>query len=301
MTLVILAAGMGSRYGGLKQLDPIGPHGEFIIDYSIYDAVRCGYDKVVFIIKEENYELFRDTIGKRAEKIVSCEYVFQKPEKYLTVPMPDNRVKPFGTAHALLCAGEKVYGNFAVINADDFYGRESFKIVKDYLENAKKEEKSHYCMAGYILGNTLSDIGSVSRGVCTTDECGKLLSIKENKKLTRGNGTALSEDEEGNITEVALDRLVSMNFYGFTSDIFEHCEKSFSEFLINDLPKAPLKAEFGLPTAVDNEIKSGRADVSVIPTPAKWFGVTYSEDKPEVQAKLKALHSEGLYPEDLWG
>lgn len=297
MTLVILAAGMGSRYGGLKQLDPVGANGEFIIDYSIHDAVVCGYDKVVFVIKEENYELFRETVGKRAEKKISVEYVFQKQDSYLTIPLPENRKKPWGTGHALLCVKGAVEGPFAVINADDFYGRSAFKLVKDYLESHPADGMEHFCMAGYVLSNTLSDKGSVSRGVCAVEN-GMLTSVTENKKLTCHGKDALSEYDDGTTAIIPGDTLVSMNFYGFTSALLERLAGEFDAFLKS--PDTDLeKGEYYLPTAATSAIKSGFADLAVLPTYDNWFGVTYAEDKPFVKEKIAKMHEMGVYPPSL--
>lgn len=298
MTLVILAAGLGSRYGGLKQLDPLGAHGEFIIDYSVYDAAFCGYDKIVFVIKRENYALFRETIGARAEKRAAVEYVFQEPELYCDIPFPEGRKKPWGTGHALLCVKGHVRDPFAVINADDFYGRGSFSLVREYLERHPADGREHFCMAGYVLRNTLSDEGSVSRGICRVDENGYLLSVTEHKKLTRDGADARSEGEDGSLCRISGDTLVSMNFYGLTPALLERMEADFSRFLRT--PGLDLtRAEFGLTDAVSHAVEEGFADLAVLPTPESWFGVTYAADKPLVKAKIAALHTRGLYPPTL--
>ena len=297
MTLVILAAGMGSRYGGLKQLDPVGANGEFIIDYSIHDAAVSGYDKVVFVIKEENYELFRETIGARAEKKIKVEYVFQKAESYCDIDIPEGRKKPWGTGHALLCARDAVDGPFAVINADDFYGRSAFAMVKKYLEEHPRDTREHFCMAGYVLRNTLSDKGSVSRGVCNV-EGGMLKSVTENKKLTRYGEDALSEFDDGSTAVVSGDTLVSMNFYGFTPALFDRMEREFKEFLHTE-GRDLTKAEYGLPDAASRAVESGFADLCVLPNYDNWFGVTYAEDKPFVKEKIAEMHALGVYPPSL--
>ena len=299
MTLVILAAGMGSRYGGLKQLDPITENGNFIIDFSIYDAIRAGYDKVVFIIKEENYELFRQSIGARIEKHIATEYVFQSVEVDTDVAVPADRVKPWGTAHALLSCYGKVNDNFAVINADDFYGPTSFKIVKDYLENAPKGEKSHYCISSYILENTLSKSGTVSRGVCTVSDDGILVDINEHTKIGYGDGAAISYSDKG---DSALDyqSLVSMNFFGFTPSMLEYIKGGFDRFL--HAPDTDLfKGEYYLPSAVKEAMDEGICDVAVLKSTDKWHGVTYIEDKPEVKESIAELIKSGMYPCNLWG
>jgi len=298
MTLVILAAGMGSRYGGLKQLDPVGNNGEFIIDYSIHDAIRSGYDKVVFVIKEENYDLFRETVGKRTEKKVNVEYVFQKQDSFCDINVPEERIKPWGTGHALLCAKNAVNGPFAVINADDFYGMSSFSIVKKYLEEHPADGKHHYCMAGYVLKNTLSDRGSVSRGICSVGGDGMLLSVTEHKKLTRHGEDALSEADDGSTSVISGNTLVSMNFYGFDSALLERMEDEFRRFLRT--PGVDLKkAEYYLTSAASNAVEDGFADLAVLPTYDNWFGVTYAEDKPFVKEKIAEMHKMGIYPEKL--
>lgn len=299
MTLVILAAGMGSRYGGLKQLDPITENGNFIIDFSIYDAIRAGYHKVVFIIKEENYELFRQTIGARVESHIAVEYVFQSVKVDTDVAVPEDRVKPWGTAHALLSCLGVVNDNFAVINADDFYGPTSFKIVKDYLESVPMDGKEHYCISSYILENTLSKSGTVSRGVCRVSEEGMLLDIKEHTKIGYGDGAAVSYSDNG---DAALDyqSLVSMNFFGFTPGMLEYIKGGFDRFL--HAPSTDLfKGEYYLPSAVKEAMDDGMCDVAVLKSADKWHGVTYIEDKPEVKESIANLIKSGMYPCNLWG
>jgi len=298
MTLVILAAGMGSRYGGLKQLDPITDNGEFIIDFSVYDAIRAGYDKVVFIIKEENYDLFRQTIGKRIEKHIKTEYVFQSVKLDTDVDVPSDRVKPWGTAHALLSCLSVVDDDFAVINADDFYGANSFRIVKEYLEGVKADGKEHFCISAYILKNTLSKSGTVSRGVCKVSDDGTLLDIKEHTKIGYGDDTAISYSESGDV-KLDYNSLVSMNFFGFTPRMLEYAREGFDKFLHSqdtDLKKG----EYYLPVAVKEAMDAGICDVKVLSTTDKWHGVTYIEDKPEVKESIKELISEGVYPDNLW-
>ena len=299
MTLVILAAGMGSRYGGLKQLDPITENGEFIIDFSIFDAIRVGYDKVVFIIKEENYDLFRQSIGARIEKHIECEYVFQSVNVDTDVSVPADRVKPWGTAHALLSCLGKVEDNFAVINADDFYGPASFKIVKDYLESTSKDsDKEHYCISSYILENTLSKSGTVSRGVCKVSEDGMLVDIKEHTKIGYGDGAAVSYSNDGD-TALDYQSLVSMNFFGFTPSMLEYIKGGFEKFLHShdtDL----FKGEYYLPSAVKEAMDAGVCDVKVLKSTDKWHGVTYIEDKPEVKESIAQLIKNGVYPCNLW-
>ena len=303
MTLVILAAGMGSRYGGLKQLDPMTEKGNFIIDFSVFDALRAGFDHVVFIIKEENLELFRSTIGERIERFVKVSYVFQKlgdlPDGF---SVPEGRTKPFGTGHALLCAKDAVEDNFAVINADDFYGRDTFAQLAKHLCVAKKENGvARDCMIGFRLGNTLTENGSVSRGHCVVDEKGMLIGITERTKIEkRGDHAAYLADDGERWIDLPFDAIVSMNCWGFTPDFFAPLAESFKKFLANDLPKNPLKAEFYLPFAVDEQRRVGICDVKVYPTSSVWQGVTYAEDKDRVKASLKSMIENGEYPASLW-
>lgn len=295
MTLVILAAGLGSRYGGLKQIDPITEHGEFIIDYSIYDAIEAGFDRVIFLVKKENLEVFKETIANRIAPFVKIEFAFQSldmlPDGYT---VPEGREKPWGTAHAVLCCKEAVGNdNFAVINADDFYGREA------YIEMAKVlsgDRATRYCMAGYILDNTLTDNGSVARGVCTSEN-GKLVSIEEHTKIYREGKKAFCNCN-GEPHEIAIDSLVSMNFFGFAPDVFDVFEKGFRAFL--DANKGALKAEYFIPLALSGAMAAGECTVDVFPTEAKWFGVTYAADKPGVVQKIKEMTESGIYPDGLW-
>lgn len=299
MTLVVLAAGMGSRYGGLKQLDPIGPNGEFIIDYSVYDAIRAGFDKVVFIIKRENYDLFRDTIGKRIENVIEVAYAFQELTEEQRSFIPAERVKPLGTAHALLCAKEHIKGAFAVINADDYYGVEAYSLAASYLKNANATENNHFCMVGYGLANTLTDNGTVSRGICEVGEDGALLSITERTKIKRdGKDAAFLEEDAW--YPLSGSSVASMNFFGFTDRIFTYAEKGMVAFLRD--PKTDLlKGEYYLPTVAGQSIASGECDMKVLVTKDHWFGVTYKEDRPLVVASLQNLIENGIYPEaGLW-
>ena len=298
MTLVIMAAGMGSRYGGLKQIDPITPHGEFIVDFSIYDAVKVGFDKVVFIIKEENYEIFRETVGARIEGAVKVEYVFQAldkiPEGY---SVPEGRVKPWGTAHAALMAADVVNEPFAIINSDDFYGRDAFKQLYDYM--SADDRKNHFAMAGYVLENTITENGYVSRGVCNV-VCGQLKNVVERTKIQENDGVIqYSENDEWH--DLDRDAVVSMNCWAFTPEIFAMLKTGFAGFL-DKLPEAkdPLKAEYFLPFLVQSRIDSGECDVSVLKTSAKWYGVTYAEDKPTFVAFIKSQTEAGVYPDGLW-
>ena len=300
MTLFVLAAGLGSRYGGLKQLDPMTPHGEFIIDFSIFDAIRAGFDHVVFIIKKENYDVFRETIGARIENKIKVDYAFQAIDKLVPADkIPEGRVKPWGTFHALLCAKEYLNEPFAVINADDFYGADAYKKVADFLCGvAHKDDNRSFAMVGYRLGNTLTDAGSVARGVCETKN-GILTVINERAKVFKDPDGAHYEDENGASVPVSPDTPVSMNFWGFTPDFFKASEKYFGEFL-NAEHKDPLKAECYLPVVVGEMIKKGECEVSVLQTTAKWYGVTYLEDKPGVVAKIHEMIESGEYPDGLW-
>lgn len=298
MTLVILAAGMGSRYGGLKQLDPVTDGGEFIIDFSIYDAIRAGFDRVVFIIKEENAELFHKTIGARVEKYVKVAYCFQS---LTAIPqggsVPEGREKPLGTGHAVLCAADLVKDNFAVINSDDFYGREAFEKLAAHLKNAKAGD---CCMVGYRLKNTLSENGSVSRGECRVDAQGYLSSVTERTKITPAGDHAIYE-EDGQEVVLPLDTVVSMNCWGLTPDVFAKMQINFKTFMDGLAASAnPLKQEFYLPFAVEDLMKSGDLTVKVYNTDAVWYGVTYKEDKPAVMAGLRGMIAQGEYPAKLW-
>lgn len=299
MTLVILAAGMGSRYGGMKQIDPVAAGGEFIIDFSIYDAIRAGFDKVVIVVKKENYDDFKSTVGKRIEPFIKTEYAFQdindlpggrKP--------PDGRVKPWGTGQALLAARGLVSDNFAAINADDFYGRDAFMRLAAHLSTAKSEGGvADGCMVGYRLSETLTENGSVSRGQCSVSESGELLSIVERTKIYRSGDGAVYE-EDGKTFPIALDTTVSMNCFGFTPDVFSHTERYFDAFL--DEKGDDLKAEFYYPAAVFSMIRENKARVKVCRTDSRWLGVTYHEDKERVVREIHKLIEAGIYPERLW-
>ncbi len=295
MTAVILAAGLGSRYGGLKQLDPVGPNGEFIIDYSVYDCIRAGFDKIVFIIKKENLEVFKETIGSRIKGDVQIEYAFQDmddlPEGF---NRPEERTKPWGTAHALRSCRDIIKDKFVIFNADDFYGKETFELMYKALSDVNA---TSYVMPGYILSSTLSDNGHVARGVCATEN-GYLKEIRELTKIMRINGDVKYE-ENGEWYSLDSASPVSMNFWGFTPDIFEFVEKKFVQFLSD--PKSDLiKGEFYIPSVVDLGVQEGAFKCKVVETPAKWMGVTYKTDKPDFTAELNAKINAGIYPENLW-
>ena len=300
MTLVILAAGMGSRYGGLKQLEPFTENGEFIIDFSVFDAIRAGFDKVVFIIKRENYDLFRETVGKRVENHINAEYVFQEtdrlPQGYEALT---NRVKPWGTAHALLCAEKSVTDNFAVINADDFYGREAFVKLAGHLKTLDGICSRHFCMIGYTLRKTLTENGTVSRGQCVADEKDMLVSITERTSIMKDGKDAKYLSENGEWIYMDGDTVVSMNCWGLTPAIFGFIEKGFAEFL-TDGKGDILKKEYYLPAAVDDMMKKGLCDVKVYPTSEEWYGVTYPEDKQMMTSAIQNMVKSGKYPQGLW-
>ena len=298
MTLVVLAAGMGSRYKGLKQIDPISKAGEFIIDFSVYDAIKCGYNKVVFIIKRDLYEVFKETIGSRLEKYIEVKYVFQENQFLDGVDIPKERVKPFGTAHALLACYGVVNEPFTVINADDFYGADAYKCVSEYLKNNPNDGKCHFCMAGYELGNTLSESGYVSRGECFADDNGYLTGIIERTKICAKNGGAEYLDGE-DWKPISTDTAVSMNFFGFTPEIIEYIKDGFVKFL-RDPSTDLLTAEYYLPHAVTQMLRDGLCDIKLLHTDAKWYGVTYPDDKPRVVNEIEKMISSGKYPDGLW-
>ncbi len=299
MTLVVLAAGMGSRFGGLKQLEPITEKGEFIIDFSIYDAIRAGADRVIFIIKRENQQIFHDSIGRRVEKHIKVEYAYQDMDLYVDVDVPAERVKPWGTAHALIACLDMIQDEpFMVINADDFYGRSAYEVVANYLNSVKKDGRAHFCMAGYVLDNTLTDNGTVSRGECTLDANSNLVNIVERTKIRRKVGGAEYADGD-NWVDISPECLVSMNFFGFTPEILHHARRGFAEFL-RDESTDMLKGEYFLPLAVKQMLDANTCDVRVLRTTDRWYGVTYREDKESVVANVKAMIDEGKYPNGLW-
>ncbi len=296
-TLVIMAGGMGSRYGGLKQLEKIGPNNEKLIDYSIYDAKQAGFDKVVFLIKKENLELFKQEIGDAVAKHIEVEYAFQATDdlpKGCTVN--PERTKPWGTGHAIWSCRNAVDSPFAVINADDYYGPKAFRLVHDFITTP--HDGIHYIMAGYILKNTLTENGSVSRGVCQVKD-GALLSIEENKKIVKGDGVALSYWEDDSVKELPLDSVVSMNFWGFTPDLFQKLEQGMVDFM-NTPTDNPLKREYLLPEEVEHLLKTDYCQVTVKETDDRWYGVTYPEDRQPVVDAIRGLVANGLYPQNLW-
>ena len=296
-TLVILAAGMASRYGGMKQVEAFGPHGETIMDYSIYDAIKAGFGRVVFIIREEFAENFKAIFEPRLAGKIETEYVYQKLDAYIgDREIPADRTKPWGTGHALLCCKEVIDGPFAVINADDFYGKDGFAKAADFLNTKCSDEL--YSLIGYSLINTLSENGSVSRGVCDIDAEGNLLGINERQKIYKKDGVIVYEEDD-QTTPLAASTKVSMNFYCFGKSFISVAEELFGAFL--DEKMTVPKSEFYIPKIADEFIKSSRGKVEVIATDAKWFGVTYKEDADGVRASLNALITFVEYPTHLWG
>lgn len=297
--LVIMAAGMGSRYGGLKQLDPFDAYGNFIIDYSCFDAIRAGFEHIVFIIKSAIYDDFVSTIGARVSKRAKVDYVLQELDK---IPegftIPEGRVKPWGTSHAILCAAEKVNGPFAVIGADDYFGPNGFKIIYDFLMTHPAENE--WGMIGYDVMNTLPPEGFVARGECAVDENGFLTDIVERKKLRRAGENAEYTLDDETFIPMKAGTCVSMNFFGFKPALFKEIEAHFPKFLEENIPVNPLKCEDLLPDAVRRCLASGKYSVKVLATPDKWYGVTNREDKPVVVEALRRFTEEGLYPEGLW-
>lgn len=303
-TLVIMAAGIGSRFGGgIKQLEPVGPNGEIIMDYSIYDALKAGFTKVIFIIRKDLEKDFREIIGNRIEKIIDVEYAFQELDD---LPMgfsrPEGRTKPWGTGQAVLSIKGKLKGAFAVINADDFYGSEVFKIMHEYLvgKNYGKSDIFDLCMGGFILKNTLSENGGVSRGVCKVSSDNILEDVKETYEIKFKGTQLLGVDGDGKEVKLDPEQFVSMNMWGLPEKFLEELEKGFPKFLGN-IKEGDLKKEYLLPTIIDVCIKEGRAKVKVLRTEDKWFGVTYKEDKESVVSSIRSLIDEGKYPQNLYG
>ncbi|MDD4489208.1 MAG: nucleotidyltransferase [Paludibacter sp.] len=297
-TLFVLAAGMGSRYGGLKQLDGLGPNGETIMDYSIYDAIKAGFGKLVFVIRESFEKDFREIVVNKFKNLIDVEIVFQEinnvPEGYVYNP---EREKPWGTNHAVLMGKDVIHEPFAVINADDFYGQESFQVLADFLRSVEGKQ-NEYCMIGYRVGNTLSESGSVSRGVCVVDENGYLKNVVERTHIEEKSGAIIYVDEKGEEVSIPANTPVSMNMWGFTPDYFNYSLEFFKDFLAERGQE--LKSEYFIPLAVNNLIVSGRAKCKVLDTPSKWFGVTYAEDRPQVVLKINELVRKGIYPAQLF-
>lgn len=300
--LVIMAAGMGSRYGGLKQIDPVDEDGHIIMDFSMFDARRAGFERVIFIIKKENEADFREAVGDRMSKYMEVSYAFQElsniPEGYA---VPEGRIKPWGTAHAVLSCIDQIDGPFAVINADDYYGQEAFQLIYDYLSSHQDDDKYRYTMVGYHLGNTVTDNGHVARGICDMNEKGELVSIRERTRIEkRDGGIAFTEDDGESWTFVPADTTVSMNMWGFSKSILEEIRDGFPAFLDRGLKENPMKCEYFLPAVVSGLVEKDQASVAVLKSADKWYGVTYKEDKPVVVAALRRMKEEGLYPMHLW-
>ncbi|MGN8632452.1 sugar phosphate nucleotidyltransferase [Blautia sp. HCP3S3_G3] len=301
--LVVMAAGMGSRYGGLKQIDPVDKEGHIIMDFSVYDAVKAGFEKVIFIIKKENEADFKEAIGDRLSRQLEVSYVFQDlynlPEGY---EVPEGRVKPWGTGHAVLSCIDEIDGAFAVINADDYYGRHAFQMAYDFLSQNDDEENCYkYMMVGYKLENTLTENGHVARGVCVTDEEGHLVKINERTHIEKRDGKAqYTEDDGATWVEIPEGSTVSMNMWGFSASILKELKDRFSAFLDQNLRQNPLKCEYFLPFVVDELLGEKKATVKVLKSMDKWYGVTYKEDKPVVVSAIQKLKDEGLYPQNLW-
>lgn len=301
-TLLVLAAGMGSRYGALKQMDGVGPNNEAIIDYSIYDAIRAGFGKVVFVIRHSFADAFTAVFNtERFGGKIEVEVVYQELD-YLPVgfSVPEGREKPWGTNHALLMGKSAINEPFAVINADDFYGADAYKVIGEYL-SALSGEKGHYCMVGYEVNKTLSENGTVSRGVCSINEEGFLSSIVERTKIERNAEGEIVFHDLGDDVKLEEETPVSMNLFGFTPDYFDHSEAYFKQFLADPATQANLKAEFFIPLMVNELVGSGTAKLKVLSTTANWFGVTYQADKPQLMAKIEELIEAGVYPRNLWG
>lgn len=300
MTLVIMAAGMGSRFGGMKQLTPLTDEGEFIMDFTIYDAMLAGFDKFVIIIKEENEELFEEKIGRRLRKNgVNIRYAYQKQELPEGFSMPQDRVKPFGTGHAIMCAGA-IDDNFGVVNADDCYGRDAFMKLAGFLRDAKDGERAHYCMVGYQVKNTLSENGNVSRGVCLANKNDYLVKVEEHKKIERrDDGVIINTFDDGSICTLSEDTTVSMNCFGFTPSFTTYLSDMFVRFLQANREDLS-KCEFFLPSAVQELIDKGVADVKVIASDAVWQGVTNRADSEIFRAFMRAEKDAGVYPKYLW-
>ena len=298
-TLVIMAAGVGSRYGGLKQIEPVGPSGEIMLDYSVFDAIRAGFGKVVFIIRHDIEKEFKAVIGSHFSERIPVKYVFQElsdiPRGF---SVPADRTKPWGTGHAILQCKDIVKEPFAVINADDFYGKESYRIISDFLQELSPADNT-YAMAGFKLGNTLSDYGYVARGICETDANDILISVKERLKIEKMSEGARYADESDRWVNLTGHEIASMNMFGFTPTIFTWLEQMFPTFLQHAMHKP--KEEFLIPTVIDILIRKKTITMKVLKTSEKWFGVTYQEDKREVIANIRKLTDAGIYPEQLWG
>ena len=300
-TLVIMAAGMGSRYGGLKQIDPIDHDGHIIMDFSLFDAKRAGFEDVIFIIKKQDEDIFKEAIGYRIEKIMNVHYVFQEltniPQGY---SLPEERIKPLGTAHAIYCCKDVIQGPFAVINADDYYGVHAFQTIYDYLSTHQDDDFYRFAMVGYYIEKTLTDNGTVARGVCQTNNNNELTSVTERTKIKAMDHEVVYTEDEQTWHTIPYHTLVSMNLWGFSHHIFDELETGLKAFLNNDLPQQPLKAEYFIPSVVSHCIEENKAKVKVLSTSDQWYGITYRQDKPMITAAIQKMKDEGLYPQKLW-
>ena len=301
--LVVMAAGMGSRYGGMKQIDPVGPNGQVIMDYSLYDARRAGFETVVFVIKHEIEDAFKAAIGDRVSKVMQVHYAFQQLDELPAgYTIPEGRAKPWGTCHAVLAAKPFIDGPFAVVNADDYYGPEAFRVMYEYLSTHSDGELYDYCMVSYLLQNTVSENGSVARGVCQANPDGTLHSVTERTRIeTYAGGIHYTEDGGESWTDLPGETPVSMNLWGFGKSFLEEADRRFAGWLDENLAKNPLKCEYFLPLVVTELLEEGKATVKVLNSTDQWYGVTYREDKPVVVAGIARKTAEGLYPENLWG
>ena len=298
-TLLIIAAGMGSRYGGLKQIDPIGPNGEVIIDYSLHDAIRAGFKKVVFVIRHHFEEAFREKIGSKLDGVIETAYAYQELDSCLDgYELPEERQKPWGTGHAILVAKDVVYEPFAVINADDYYGPNAYQIMRERLEMMDSQISDEYAMVGYILRNTLSEYGTVARGVCQHCSDLYMTNVTERTSIRKNDNGAVYLDLQGHEQHLTGDEIVSMNLWGFTSDVFNCLQQQFSEYL--QLHGQENKGEFYIPSVVDRLVKEGQKRVKILTTHDTWFGVTYPQDKEIAQASIQELIQKGIYPNKLW-
>ncbi|OGV52514.1 MAG: nucleotidyltransferase [Lentisphaerae bacterium GWF2_44_16] len=298
-TLLVLAAGIGSRYGGLKQIDPVGPSGEIIIDYSIYDAIRAGFDRAVFVIRKDIEETFKEVIGSRYQGKIKIDYAYQELDKLPPgFSVPADRKKPWGTGHAILMCKDIIDTPFAVINGDDFYGKSGFKVLADYLSSVQDGERAEYSMAGFVLRNTLSEFGTVARGVCYSNDSGFLESVEELTKIEKLPDGARNINEDGTFRKLSGNEIASMNMWGFTTSIFKHLETQFPEFLTANA--ANLKSEFFIPSVVNRLLKEDKANVKVLRSTDSWFGITYKEDKPEVIKSINSLIENKIYPAKLF-
>lgn len=300
-TLLLLAAGMGSRYGGLKQLDGLGPNGETIMDYSIYDAIKAGFGKIVFVIRKDFEKEFKEKVLSKYEGHIPAELVFQSldalPEGYA---VPEGREKPWGTNHAVMMAKDVIKEPFCVINCDDFYNRDSFMVIGKFLSELPENSKNAYAMVGFRVGNTLSENGTVARGVCSTDENGLLTTVIERTEIMRVEGKVSYKDEEGQWVAIEDNTPVSMNMWGFSPDYFDYSEEYFKDFLADEKNRTNLKAEFFIPLMVNKLINDKTATVKVLDTTSKWFGVTYSADREGTVERIQSLVNEGVYPSKLF-